>query len=171
MTKKGVLDLEILNRIISLLGTRDQKELTDFLNLKKTAFTDWKSGKSNSYRKYLIEIAEFFNVSLDYLVYGKENQTTTLKHDEQELLDNYRQLAPNDKEKASKRVQELTTQNTSVKECKTDPLISCSNISKMNGYENRLLNAFRMLSYEEQIELAVRAETMSEKSKAEENAG
>lgn len=91
MSKKEVSNLEILNRIIFLLGKRDQKELTDFLNLKKTAFTDWKSGKSNSYRKYLIEIAEFFNVSLDYLVYGKEDFQTTnekeLTENEQELLE------------------------------------------------------------------------------------
>lgn len=65
-------DLDILGRITLLLGSREQQELTEYLNLKKSAFTDWKSGKSSSYRKYLIEIAEFFNVSLDYLVYGKK---------------------------------------------------------------------------------------------------
>ena len=64
--------MDILDRIISLLGKKEQRELTDYLGLKKTAFSDWKSGKSNSYRKYLIEISEFFNVSIDYLVYGKE---------------------------------------------------------------------------------------------------
>lgn len=163
--------MEIINRISLLLAGREQKELTNYLGLKSVAFSEWKSGKSKSYRKYLIEIAEFFNVSLDYLVYGKENQATTLNTDEQELLDNYRQLTSDDKEEASKRVQELTTQDTSIKEYETDHLISRSSISKMNGYENRLLNAFRTLSYEEQIELAVRAETMSEKSKTEENVG
>ena len=90
---------------------------------------------------------------------------------EQKLLENYRQLAPNEKEEASKRVQELVTQNTSIKEHKNESLISHSNISKINGYENRLLNAFRTLSYEEQIELTVKIEMMSEKSKAEENIG
>ncbi|MCM1270759.1 MAG: hypothetical protein NC247_09085 [Ruminococcus flavefaciens] len=91
--------------------------------------------------------------------------------DEQELLESYRQLAPDDKEEVSKRVKELTTQDTSTKEYETDLIISRSSISKMNGYENRLLNAFRTLSYEEQIELTARAETMSEKSKGEENVG
>lgn len=162
--------MDILNRIISLLGTRDQKELTDFLNLKKSAFTDWKSGKSNSYRKYLIEISEFFNVSLDYLVYGKESLSKALTSDEQELLENYHKLTNDDKEKVLEKVQELTFKNT-IKEYETTSVISHSNISKINGYENRLLNAFKMLSYEEQIELAVRAETMSEKSKSEENVG
>ena len=57
--------MDILDRICELLGNSEQQRLTEFLGLKKTAFSDWKSGKSNSYRKYLIEIADFFNVSLD----------------------------------------------------------------------------------------------------------
>ena len=116
-------------------------------------------------------VADYLNVSIDYLLTGKENQATTLSTDEQELLESYRQLAPDDKEEVSKRVKEITTQDTSIKEYETDLIISHSNISKMNGYENRLLNAFRTLSYEERIELTARAEMMSEKSKAEENAG
>lgn len=63
--------MDILDRIIMLMGSRDQKELTKYLQLNAVAFSDWKSGKSNSYKKYLIEIAKFFNVSIDYLVYGK----------------------------------------------------------------------------------------------------
>ena len=62
--------MDILDRISMLLGDRDQKELTEYLGLKSAAFSEWKSGKSKSYKKYLIEIAEFFNISIDYLVYG-----------------------------------------------------------------------------------------------------
>jgi len=90
--------LNILDRIIGLLGTADQKQLTDYLGLKKTAFTDWKSGKSNSYRKYLIEIADFFNVSLDYLVYGKKS-ANTLSDDVKELLEYYNNLSDIDRGK------------------------------------------------------------------------
>lgn len=90
--------MNILDRIIGLLGTADQKQLTDYLGLKKTAFTDWKSGKSNSYRKYLVEIADYFNVSLDYLVYGKEN-TSTLSDDVKELLAYYNNLSDIDRGK------------------------------------------------------------------------
>ena len=57
--------MDILDRISMLLGKREQRELTDYLQLKNVAFSEWKSGKSKSYRKYLIEIADFFNVSLD----------------------------------------------------------------------------------------------------------
>lgn len=86
--KGDLLKLDILDRIIMLMGSRDQKELTKYLQLNAVAFSDWKSGKSNSYKKYLIEIAKFFNVSIDYLVYGK-TADSSLRTDEEELLQNY----------------------------------------------------------------------------------
>ncbi len=88
--------LDILDRITMLLGNREQKELTNYLKLNNVAFSEWKSGKSKSYRKYLIELAEFFNVSIDYLVYGREKNSSTdkLSDDEQELITYYRQLDP-----------------------------------------------------------------------------
>ncbi len=70
--------MDILDRILSLLGDREQKELTDYLGLKSVAFSDWKSGKSSSYRKYLIEISEFFGVSIDYLVYGDDHFSSNI---------------------------------------------------------------------------------------------
>lgn len=91
--------MDILDRISMLLGSREQQELTSFLGLKSVAFSEWKSGKSKSYRKYLIEIADFFNVSLDYLVYGKEKSSSKIKltSDEQELLSYYNELQDIDK--------------------------------------------------------------------------
>lgn len=47
---------------------KNQKELTDFLGISQNAFTDWKSGRIKSYNKHLGKIAEFLNVSVDYLV-------------------------------------------------------------------------------------------------------
>lgn len=47
---------------------KTQKNLTDFLGLKKTTFTSWKSGKNTSYTKHIGKIAEFFDVSADYLL-------------------------------------------------------------------------------------------------------
>lgn len=60
--------MDTLNKILTLLGNRNQKELTDYLGLRNTAFSDWKSGKSESYKKYLPQIADFLNVSVDDLL-------------------------------------------------------------------------------------------------------
>ena len=72
-----MLFLEVLNNIISLLKGKNvkQKELTDFLGLSHNVFTEWKAGRNTSYMKHLPQIAEFFNVSVDYIL-GKETPTT-----------------------------------------------------------------------------------------------
>lgn len=69
--------MEVLNKIIYLLkeNGKKQKELTDFLSVSHNVFTEWKAGRNSSYKKYLPQIAEFFGVSVDYLL-GKETPTT-----------------------------------------------------------------------------------------------
>ena len=100
--------MSILDRICILLGDKEQQELTNYLGLKKTAFTDWKSGKSNSYRKYLIEIAEFFNVSLDYLVFGKKQHNVgNMTEDVKNLLKYYKELNDIDKGRIIGKAEEL----------------------------------------------------------------
>ena len=102
--------MDIIDRVSLLLADREQKELTDYLGLRSVAFSEWKSGKSKSYRKYLIEIADFFGVSLDYLVYGKDDTTKNkqLTNDEQELLENYRKLDDGRKKEISEKIKEQT---------------------------------------------------------------
>lgn len=105
----------MLDRIISLMNGRDQKELTDFLGLKKTAFSDWKSGKSNSYKKYIVEISEFFEVSLDYLVYGKKQEVS---EDVKELLFLYNQMDKSEKDLIMERARTIVElkSNKNIKE-------------------------------------------------------
>lgn len=72
-----------LDNIISELNKRNkqQKDLTDHLGLTKNAFTDWKSGKSKSYMKYLPQIAEFLGVSVDYLLADDKKISSDNPHD------------------------------------------------------------------------------------------
>lgn len=55
---------------------KTQKELCDFLGVKKSTFTHWKTGETLSFRKYLPEIAAFFNVSIDYLLDNEPKEKT-----------------------------------------------------------------------------------------------
>lgn len=59
-----------LERIFATLKSknRDQKELADYLGIKPQTITDWKSGKNKSYKKYIIQIAAFLDVSVNYLL-------------------------------------------------------------------------------------------------------
>ena len=98
--------LDILDRITVLLNGKDQKELTEYLGLKNVAFSEWKSGKSKSYRKYLIEIANFFDVSLDYLVYGKVD-SNQLPVEDAKMLSIFNHLKPADKIRVMERAETL----------------------------------------------------------------
>ena len=69
-----VRNLSVLDKIIALLKEqgKKQKDLTDYLGITKNVFTDWKSGRINSYTKYLPQIADFFGVSVDCLLGNTE---------------------------------------------------------------------------------------------------
>lgn len=66
--------MEVLHKIIQLLkeNNKKQMDLTNYLGISKNAVTNWKIGDNKSYMKHLPKIAEFFGVSVDYLL-GKEN--------------------------------------------------------------------------------------------------
>ena len=52
----------------------DNLQLAEALGLNRQVVTDWKAGRSKSYNKYLYQIADYFNVSVDYLL-GKEKNS------------------------------------------------------------------------------------------------
>lgn len=89
--------MRILDNITTALKNngKKQKDLCEHLGISKNNYTDWKSGKSSSYKKYLPEIAEYLGVSVDCLL-GKTNQaekqenSVELSHHEKELVYAYR---------------------------------------------------------------------------------
>ena len=56
-------------RIFAELHTqkKSQKALAEFLGLKQQAITSWRSGRNSSYKKYIYGIADFLDVSVEYL--------------------------------------------------------------------------------------------------------
>lgn len=64
-----------LSKISALLKERgeQQKVLCEYLGLKPQAFTNWKNGSNDSYMKYLPQIADYFGVTVNYLL-GKPSQ-------------------------------------------------------------------------------------------------
>lgn len=67
-----------LNRILSEMKLKgiSQVELCERLKIKKQAVTNWKSGHTQSYMKYLPRIAEILDVSVDYLLGKSESKET-----------------------------------------------------------------------------------------------
>lgn len=65
--------------------------LLQYLGKSKSSATSWKNGTLPSFET-LLKISEYFNVSLDYLLTGKERRD--LSYEESEWLNLYRQLTP-----------------------------------------------------------------------------
>ena len=88
--------MRTLDNIITELkkSGKKQKDLTDFLGIGKNVFTDWKSGKCNSYKKHIGKIAEFLGVSTDYLLGIEESPIKKpLSEDEERLMELYNMTA------------------------------------------------------------------------------
>ena len=66
--------LATLSRLEELLheNRTNAKRVCEELEMSNSAFTDWKKGKAKPGVEALARLAEYFNVSLDYLVLGKE---------------------------------------------------------------------------------------------------
>ena len=74
-------------------------ELTQFFQISKTSFTDWNKGKGKPSIDTLIKFAEYFNVSMDWIVFGIEPMSrddldfsNTITVEEFQLLKKYRSL-------------------------------------------------------------------------------
>lgn len=62
--------MDTISIILELLNDsgKNQKELTEYIGITEAVFSQWKSKSSKSYNKYLDKIAEYFDVSTDYLL-------------------------------------------------------------------------------------------------------
>lgn len=81
--------MSTIDKIFELLemSGRDQKDLTDFLGINKGVATQWKSGKSRSYYKYIDKIAEFLNTTPSDLLNYSTIQVREVKYDRMMNID------------------------------------------------------------------------------------
>ena len=66
---------EIYCKLRDLKGLKDS-DVSKGADVSKSTFSDWKSGRSTPKKDKLIRIANFFGVSVDYLMTGEENSIT-----------------------------------------------------------------------------------------------
>lgn len=98
---------DFFNRLDDLLkkNCMTAKELTEKLSLSKTSISEWRKGKTTPSVKALIGISQIFNVSLDWLILGKQNN---LSSDEELLLSCYNKLSEIDKGKLIGNLEVIT---------------------------------------------------------------
>lgn len=93
--------MDTVDKIFKLLKEKgiSEKKFSDDLSLGKDKLSQWKMGKTNSYKDYIVEIADYFGVTIDYLLRDNEENknTANLSEDEQEVIDVYRTLSKPEK--------------------------------------------------------------------------
>ena len=65
----------IVERILSVMKQKKitDKQLTSDLGINKSAVTDWKTGKTKSFKRYIDKIANYLDVPVDYLLGNIDN--------------------------------------------------------------------------------------------------
>ncbi len=92
--------LTLLDRIRELMEQSgiNAKQLTTELGISNSSFTDWKKGKGHPSLETVKKIADYFNVSIDYLVNGEEFSGAIVldfsNSEDKELLDKFHALSP-----------------------------------------------------------------------------
>lgn len=92
--------MEIIERIIQVLETHDKTatDLCDYLGIRTSTMSTWKTCTRNPPAKYIQPIADFLGVSSHYLLTGEETPTQKFtSSEEDELLTLYRALPQNKK--------------------------------------------------------------------------
>ena len=72
-----------------------QQELANELNINVMTYNNWEKEKREPNIETLIKLADFYNVTIDYLI-GRDysNDVGYLSDAERELLNNFKQLKP-----------------------------------------------------------------------------
>lgn len=64
-----------------------QKEFADLFNVHQTAVSQWETGKTTPDKETLIKIANYFGVSIDYLLGNTEQKEKPLVNEDEELTE------------------------------------------------------------------------------------
>lgn len=89
--------LERLNDLKEKSGL-NAKQLTSTLGISSTSFTDWNKGKGSPSLDAVVKFCNYFDVSLDYLVFGEERKNEMLdisNTKEKAVLSKFKQLPDN----------------------------------------------------------------------------
>ena len=135
--------MDILNKILRLMFEKGipQKQLADYLGLKNYQISEWKSGKTKSYMKYIGEIASFLGVSVDFLLNDDVSFET-----ESEILNSKETEEPIT---LLNRIKEMcVTRRISIATMLSDCGIAKNTVTNLNqGKDMMLSNAVKIADY------------------------
>lgn len=119
--------MTISQRIFSILKDKKlkQKDLSTKTGIPESTISDWKKKNTNPAAESISVIADFLEVSSEYLLTGKEELSSTLTVDENELLQYFRQLPAQAKGRLIGRAELLVEQIKAEKKIVETPMIKC----------------------------------------------
>lgn len=94
----------MIERILKLLSDSGitAKKLTEDINISSSAISEWKKGKGKPSAEAIIKIAEYFNVSTDYILLGKN-----INEIDDKILNTFHQLNEDNKDIIIGKMKEL----------------------------------------------------------------
>ena len=78
--------MSVINDLRKKTGL-SQKEFADLFNVHQTAVSQWETGKTTPDKETLIKIANYFGVSIDYLLGNTEQKEKPLVNEDEELTE------------------------------------------------------------------------------------
>ena len=99
---------DLLKRVYALMEKTEIKptQLAKELGMSTSTFSDWAKGKGSPSLKAVMQFSQYFDVSMDYLVYGKAPETASSSilefsnSEDEELLRKFHLLPPELRQKA-----------------------------------------------------------------------
>ena len=94
--------MTIVNRLLKLMDEQNLKpaQITRELGISGSSFTDWKKGKGSPSLDVIVKFADYFDVSLDYIVRGEDFKSPAgepleiSNQKERQCLKKFRKLTP-----------------------------------------------------------------------------
>lgn len=96
----------VLKKLIVEKGC-PQYELAKYVGVKPNTVCDWIKKGTSPKVPHLKKMAEFFNISLDYLITGDNYKNYTLSENEKDMLNLYRKLPQDEQLKQIGRLETL----------------------------------------------------------------
>lgn len=101
----------------------NQADIAQMLGISKASVTNWIKGTNSPNIEYLDKLCDILNIQINDIFQKHENkETENLTSDEEKLLNDYKQLNQEGKEKALDYVNDLT-ENPKYKKCYMPELV------------------------------------------------
>lgn len=160
--------MSIMDRILKLLKEKNktQVDICNYIGIKPNVFTTWKTRGTDPPARHLVQICEFFDVTLEYLLTGNENSQNikpeikaeqAISDTSKELLEVFESLPMRERVKLLNIVYNFEEQYHSSGSSSSFELPMPNN-SFVSQNEQKLLDVFQNFTEMEQVKIIGRIE-------------